>query len=95
MGCSEPINSGSESGDSVASTRGYNLVPGTSDEAGKTAEELAWTSSWTFGVILVVFILGSVAYVYDKQKKRKAGKNPAVAMHTKQSRGGDEAFEEA
>ncbi len=83
MGCSVPANSGSESGVSAeASTR---------DEVGKTAEALAWA----FGVILVV-LLCAIACVYSEQrKKRKAGKNPAVTMHTTHSRGADEAMAEA
>ena len=68
MGCSEPINFGSESDLSAATS---------SAEAGKTAEGLAWT----FGVILVVCILGAVAYAYGRQKKTKDGKNIVATTH--------------
>jgi hypothetical protein len=65
MGCTEPINNGSEP----------DLSAATSEEAGKMAEGLAWT----FGVTLVVFILGAVVY---GQKNRKDGKNAAATTHT-------------
>ena len=68
MGCSEPINFGSESDLSAATS---------SAEDGKTAEGLAWS----FGVILGVCILGTVAYAYGRQKKRKDGKRIVATTH--------------
>ena len=48
------------------------------EKAGKMTEGLAWT----FGVTLVVCILGAVVYMLKGQKKRKDGMNAPATTHS-------------